>query len=48
MRWMPGLIASGWLLAGFVAGSIAAEPVHIVLDDQAPALEKLAAQELRR
>ncbi len=47
MRWMPGLIASGWLLAGFVAGSIAAEPVHIVLDDQAPALEKLAAQELQ-
>ena len=47
MRWITGLLASCCLLAVCVTASIAAETVHIVLDDQAPALEKFAAQELK-
>ena len=47
MRWITGLLGSCWLLAGFAAAAVAAESVHIVIDDQAPALEKFAAQELK-
>ena len=47
MRWMPGFIASVCLFTSCVTVAIGANPVHIVIDDQAPALEKLAAQELK-
>ena len=47
MRWISGLIAGGCLLASCVTASVAADPVRIVIDDQAPALEKFAAQELK-
>ena len=46
MGWARNLLACCWIVGNLLANQALAEPVRIVIDDQAPALEKHAAQEL--
>ena len=46
MRFTRNVIACCWIVGNLLVNHVMAESVRIVMDDQAPALEKIAAQEL--